>query len=256
MWAYLGRCRDRNIVHTEIMFDPQTHTGRGIGFGVFMPGLLRAIDRARTEWGQSALLILSLLRHLPESSALATLEQAEPYLGRIAAVGLDSAELGNPPERFARVFAAARAKGLHAVAHAGEEGPPAYIRGALESLGAERIDHGVRCLEDPALVAELKARQVPLTVCQLSNVKLRVFERMERHNLVQLCDAGLLVTVNSDDPSYFGGYLCDNLSAVCECLPVDAARLVQLIRNGFVASFLPEPEKRMWLDRISQTVAG
>ena len=254
MWAYLTHCRLDRVVHTEIMFDPQTHTERGVGFEVFMPGFLRAMAQARAEWGQSSLLIMCFLRDLPEKSALQTLEIAEPWLEHITAVGLDSAEVGHPPEGFRRAFAAARERGLRCVAHAGEEGPPSYIRGALDSLQAERIDHGVRCLEDPALVRELVERRIPLTVCPLSNVRLRIFDRMQEHNLVQLLDQGLLATINADDPSYFGGYLNDNLRAASEALPMDAERVIRLIRNGFEASFLPDTEKRQWLQQVDQSM--
>jgi len=255
MRAYLERCREERIVHAEIMLDPQTHTARGVGFDVFMPGFLRAMDDARAEWGQSSLLILSVLRDQSEQSALETLRQAEPWLERLMAVGLDSAEVGHPPEQFRRAFAAARAKGLRAVAHAGEEGPPAYIRGALDALGAERIDHGVRCLEDPALTDELARRQVPLTVCPLSNVKLRVFDSMADHNVLELLERGLLVTVNADDPSYFGGYLCDNFRALEADLGMTREQLIRLVRNGFTASFLPEAEKRRWIAVVDAAAA-
>ncbi len=252
MRAYLVRCRQDKVVHAEVMFDPQTHTGRGVGFEVFMPGFLRAMAQAREEWGQSSLLIMCFLRDLSEDSALQTLQAAKPWLQHITAVGLDSAEVGHPPEGFSTVFAAAGKLGLRRVAHAGEEGPPDYIRGALDALQVERIDHGVRCLEDPDLVRELVDRNIPLTVCPLSNVRLRVFDRMQDHNLVQLMDRGLLVTVNADDPSYFGGYLNDNLRVVIEALAVDADRLLRLIRNGFVASFLPDREKQRWLQQVDQ----
>jgi len=255
MRAYLERCREERIVHAEIMLDPQTHTARGVGFDVFMPGFLRAMDDARAEWGQSSLLILSVLRDQSEQSALETLRQAEPWLERLMAVGLDSAEVGHPPEQFRRAFAAARAKGLRAVAHAGEEGPPAYIRGALDALGAERIDHGVRCLEDAALTDELARRQVPLTVCPLSNVKLRVFDSMADHNVLELLERGLLVTVNADDPSYFGGYLCDNFRALEADLGMTREQLIRLVRNGFTASFLPEAEKRRWIAVVDAAAA-
>jgi adenosine deaminase len=250
MWAYLCLCKEENVVHTEMMFDPQTHTERGIGFEVFMPGFKRAMDQAQAQWGQSSLLIMSFLRHLSEQSALETLEAAAPYLPMISAVGLDSAELGNPPEKFSRVFAKAKSLGLLRVAHAGEEGPPAYVWGALNTLGVDRIDHGVRSIEDPELVAELKRQQVPLTVCPLSNIKLRVFEDMGQHNILQLLDQGLLVTVNADDPSYFGGYLNANYHALVDSLTISPEQLKALIVNSFKASFLDEASKRRWIDEI------
>lgn len=250
MWRYLEHCREDKVVHTEIMFDPQTHTERGIGFDVFMPGFVRAMRDAEAMWGQSCLLIMSFLRHLSEESAFQTLEQAQDYLGHIHAVGLDSSELGHPPEKFTRVFAAAKAQGLALVAHAGEEGPPEYIWSALENLKVDRIDHGVRCIEDDELVSHLAARKMPLTVCPQSNVKLRVFDTMADHNLLELLDAGLMVTVNADDPSYFGGYLNDNFHALVEALPVTHAHLIQLAENSIIASFLPDQQKKNWLAEI------
>lgn len=250
MLAYLRKCREDNVVHTEIMFDPQTHTERGIGFEVFMPGFARAIKRAENEWGQSCLLIMSFLRHLSEDSALQTLEDARHYLAMITAVGLDSSELGNPPEKFERVFAKAKNYGLKRVAHAGEEGPPAYIWAATQILNVDRIDHGVRSLEDPALVAYLVEQKIPLTVCPLSNTKLKVFQHMTQHNILQLLEQGLLATVNADDPSYFGGYLNDNYFALIEHLPMEKAHLVQLVKNSFRASFLPDKVKQAWLAKI------
>lgn len=252
MWAYLCKCKDDNAVHVEIMFDPQTHTERGVGFEVFMPGFTRAMERAEQEWGQSSLLILSFLRHLSEHSALQTLDAALPYLDMITAVGLDSSELGNPPEKFSRVFAKAKELGLLRVAHAGEEGPPEYIWQALNDLDVQRVDHGVRSIEDEKLVIELTRRQMPLTVCPLSNIKLRVFEHMGQHNILQLIDRGLLITVNADDPSYFGGYLNDNYQALIEHLPVTRAQLKVLVANSFTASFLPKDKKAYWHQRIAE----
>jgi adenosine deaminase len=250
MWSYLCHCRADNVVHAEIMFDPQTHTDRGIGFDIFMPGFKRAIQQAQQEWGQSCLLIMSFLRHLSEASAIRTLEQAQPYLADIIAVGLDSAEMGNPPEKFSQVFAMAKSLGLKRVAHAGEEGPPAYVWGALNDLQVDRIDHGVRSIEDKQLVAFLVQSQHPLTVCPLSNTKLKVFEQMSAHNILQLLDLGLLVTVNADDPSYFGGYLNDNYCALIEHLPIGQLQLRKLLENGFTASFLPDPQKQQGLKRL------
>lgn len=211
--AYLGRAARDNVLHTELFFDPQTHTARGVAMETVINGLHRACHDARAELGISATLILCFLRHLSEESAFETLEQAMPLRDKIVGVGLDSSELGHPPEKFARVFARCRELGLHLVAHAGEEGPPEYIRSALDVLHVERIDHGVRCVEDPALVRRLAEQRVPLTVCPLSNVKLCVFSRMEDHNLGQLLACGLVATVNSDDPAYFGGYLNRNFQA-------------------------------------------
>jgi len=256
MWSYLCMCRADKVVHTEIMFDPQTHTERGIGFAVFMPGFKRAMDKAQQEWGQSSLLIMSFLRHMSEESALQTLQEATPYLPMITAVGLDSSELGNPPQKFARVFAKAKALGLLRVAHAGEEGPPEYIWAALNELDVHRVDHGVRAIEDPALMEVLLSKQLALTVCPLSNIKLRVFEQMQDHNILQLLERGLLVTVNADDPSYFGGYLNDNFRALAESLPLSVAQLQQLVVNGFKASFLPDEQKQYWLSEIDNQLSS
>jgi adenosine deaminase len=250
MWNYLLRCKDDNVVHAEIMFDPQTHTQRGIGFEIFMTGFKRAIKQAQQEWGQSCLLIMSFLRHLTEQSAIETLETARPYLDDITAVGLDSSELGNPPEKFAQVFKMAKSLGLKRVAHAGEEGPTEYIWGALKVLDVHRIDHGVRCIEDPDLIAFLIQSQHPLTVCPLSNTKLKVFKHMQEHNVLQLLDLGLMATINADDPSYFGGYLNDNFVAIIDHLPIEKHHLEQLLKNSFNASFLAEDVKQYWLQKI------
>ena len=250
MWAYLERAAADGVRHAEISFDPQTHTARGIPFEVFMEGFAAARQRASAELGFSSLLIMCFLRHLPEEEALATLEQAAPFLDQIAAVGLDSSEVGNPPDRFQRVFAAARRAGLRAVAHAGEEGPPSYITDSLDLLGAERIDHGGACEQDDALVARLVAEGVPLTMCPLSGLKLRVFERIEDHSLKRLLDRGVKVTVNSDDPAYFGGYIGDNYEAVAEGLGLGRDDLLQLARNGVEASFLDDAAKAELLAEI------
>lgn len=251
MWSYLLKCKEDNVVHVEIMFDPQTHTERGIAFDVFMQGFKRAIQQAEQEWGQSCLLIMSFLRHLTEQSAIETLEAAKPYLDDITAVGLDSSELGNPPEKFAQVFKMAKALGLKRVAHAGEEGPADYIWGALNALDVHRIDHGVRSIEDPELIAHLIDSQHPLTVCPLSNTKLKVFDHMQEHNILTLLDLGLMVTVNADDPSYFGGYLNDNYHALIDHLPIQKDQLEQLVKNSFNASFMPAEQKVKWLEKIS-----
>jgi adenosine deaminase len=252
MWCYLLKCKEDNVVHTEIMFDPQTHTERGIGFDVFMPGFRKAMGKAEQEWGQSSLLIMSFLRHMSEQSAFDTLDSAKPYLHMITAVGLDSAELGNPPEKFTSVFAKAKEFGLLRVAHAGEEGPPAYIWGALNELDVQRIDHGVRSVEDPELLAVLKNTQTPLTVCPLSNIKLCVFDDMTQHNILELLEQGMLVTVNADDPSYFGGYLNDNFHALGENLTLSIEQVKQLVANSFKGSFLPESKKQIWLQKVAE----
>ncbi|MDT7837054.1 adenosine deaminase [Aquabacterium sp. OR-4] len=250
-WAYLERAAADGIVHAELFFDPQTHTARGIEMGTVIRGLHQACERAQQQLGVSASLILCFLRHLSEEDALATLEAALPFRQLFVGVGLDSSERGHPPEKFAHVFARARAQGLHCVAHAGEEGPPAYIEGALDVLQVQRIDHGVRSLESPALVARLAAARVPLTVCPLSNVKLCVFKTLAEHNLPALLNAGLCVTVNSDDPAYFGGYLNTNLLATFEALPQLGVReAYQLLRNSFEASFVPPAQRDRWIDAL------
>jgi adenosine deaminase len=249
MLAYLCKCKQNNIVHTEIMFDPQTHTQRGIHFDVFMKGFKRAIKQAQ-QWGITVYLIMSFLRHLSEKSALDTLHSALPYLKDITAVGLDSAELGNPPEKFSRVFAHAKHLGLKRVAHAGEEGPPLYVWAALEILNVDRVDHGVRSIEDEELIETLRTKNIPLTVCPLSNTKLAVFKQMSDHNILELLDSGLCITVNSDDPSYFSGYLNDNFIALIEHLPITAKHIIQLVNNSFNASFLSSTEKEKWLAKI------
>jgi adenosine deaminase len=249
-WAYLERAHADNVRHTEIFFDPQTHTERGVPFATVIGGIDRALRQAQTQWGMSSALILCFLRHLSEDEAFATLEQALPHRDKFIGVGLDSSERGHPPEKFARVFARCRELGLHLVAHAGEEGPPEYIRTALDLLQVERIDHGVRCLEDPELTARLAREQVALTVCPLSNIKLRVFDRMPDHNLRRLLDAGLRVTINSDDPAYFGGYVNDNYIATFDALGLDRAHARRLARDSFAASFLPAAAKQKYLDEV------
>ena len=250
-WAYLERAAADQVLHAELFFDPQTHTERGVDIGVVIRGLHRACLQAQADLGVDASLILCFLRHLPEEDALATLQAALPWRDRFIGVGLDSSERGHPPEKFARVFAQARGLGLHAVAHAGEEGPPAYIESALEVLQVERIDHGVRCVESPALVARLAALRMPLTVCPLSNVKLCGFATMADHNLPALLAAGLCATVNSDDPAYFGGYLNDNFIAAFDALPqLGVTEAYRLMRNSFEASFAPEEAKAGWIARL------
>ena len=256
MYAYLARAAADGVRRAEIFFDPQTHTERGIDFSVFMKGFTRAIETANQEWGISAALIMCFLRHLPGETAVATWSEAVPYTNLMIGVGLDSSEVGNPPEWFTEAYQLARDAGLHAVAHAGEEGPPSYISGALDSLGAERIDHGVRSAEDPALVLRLVAEQIPLTMCPLSNVKLRVFDRLEDHNLKDLLDRGVRVTINSDDPAYFGGYVLDNYVAITEALNLSRDDLITLARNSIEATFLAEDEKAALLAELDTAAGG
>jgi adenosine deaminase len=254
-WAYLERAHADNVLHTEIFFDPQTHTERGIGFPVVISGIHRALTDARKQWGISASLILCFLRHLSEADAFATLEMAVPHRDKFIGVGLDSSERGNPPEKFERVFARCRELGLRLVAHAGEEGPPEYIYTALDTLHVERIDHGVRCLEDPVLTARLAREQIALTVCPLSNIKLRVFDRIHDHNILELLDAGIAATVNSDDPAYFGGYVNDNYVALFESLPLTRDHAYRLARNSFAAAFLDEETKAGYLRQVDDYFA-
>jgi len=256
-WAYFERAAADNIAHAEIFFDPQTHTARGVPMEAVIKGLDHACQRAHSEFGISAKLILCFLRHLSEDEALATLAEAMPWRQHFIGVGLDSGERGNPPEKFARVFAKAREAGLHVVAHAGEEGPPEYIRSALDVLKVERIDHGVRCVEDADLVARLARERMPLTVCPLSNVKLRVFATLADHNLPALLQAGLCVTINSDDPAYFGGYLNQNFVETFAALPVLGARdAYRLAANSFEASFASDAEKARWRAALDAAFAA
>lgn len=235
--AYLARAQAQGVRHVEIFFDPQTHTRRGVEFATVVGGISRALDEARAL-GITSQLIMCFLRDLPASEAMATLESALAHRDAISGVGLDSAELGHPPEKFRRVFEQAIDAGFHAVAHAGEEGPAEYIWQAIDLLGAERIDHGVRCLEDRRLVQRLEADRIPLTVCPFSNVKLRVVDTLDHHPLARMLEHGLCATVNSDDPAYFGGYVGENLAGVARALRLDDAEVVQLARNSFEASFL------------------
>jgi adenosine deaminase len=252
--AYLTRAAGQGVRHAEIFFDPQTHTDRGIRFETCITGIHRALVDGRAKLGISSGLILCFLRHLSEEAALRTLEEARPFAHLLTAVGLDSAEMGNPPSKFVEAFRRAREMGLPGVAHAGEEGPPAYIWEALDVLQARRIDHGVRCLEDDRLVDRLVAEQIPLTVCPLSNVKLRVFPSLREHDLPALLRHGLLVTVNSDDPAYFGGYVADNFSAVASAFDLGRPTLAQLARNSFRASFLPDSVKAGYLAEVDAYV--
>ena len=254
-WAYLTRAARQGARHAEIFFDPQTHTDRGVPFETVVTGIHRALQDGRDQLKISGGLILCFLRHLSPEAAMHTLSEARPFQQWILAVGLDSSEMGHPPSTFRAVYDRAAEAGLLAVAHAGEEGPPSYIWEALDLLHARRIDHGVRCAEDDRLMERLVEEQIPLTICPMSNVKLCVFPSLERHNLKRLLDRGLLVTVNSDDPAYFGGYVGDNLGAVAAALELSRADLVTLARNSFVASFLPEAEKRKHLDQIDRFLA-
>ncbi|WP_426190256.1 adenosine deaminase [Massilia sp. DWR3-1-1] len=250
--AYLRRAAADNVRHAELFFDPQTHTDRGVPFATAIDGIWRACQ----DGPISATIIMCFLRHLSEEAALATLDEALPHRDKFIGVGLDSSELGHPPEKFARVFARCRELGLHLVAHAGEEGPPAYIETALDVLQVERIDHGVRCLDSAALTARLAREQIALTVCPLSNIKLRVFDHMGQHNLLELLDAGLAATINSDDPAYFGGYMNDNFLAAFDALPLGLSHAHRLARNSFVASFLPEAAKQAHLAELDAYFAA
>jgi adenosine deaminase len=250
--AYLERVQLQGVCHVEVFFDPQAHTSRGVPFADVVTGIHRALEVAGSRWGLTSRLILSFLRHLPEADALDAWSDAQPFLDWITATGLDSSEKGFPPSGFTEVFARTRAAGLRAVAHAGEEGPPEYITEALDLLGVARVDHGVRCLEDPRLVRRLVAEQVPLTVCPLSNVKLGVFPSMAGSNFFELMNQGLMVTVNSDDPAYFGGYVAENYDAVASAFDLSRSDLAQLAANSIKASFLAEEEKAVHLAAIAQ----
>ncbi|MFZ6645742.1 adenosine deaminase [Undibacterium sp. TJN25] len=252
--AYIQRALADQVRHVELFFDPQTHTARGVSTEIVFAGIARALRQARQEHAFSGSMILCFLRHLSEEDALLTLQAALPLREQYAdlwnGVGLDSAEVDNPPERFARVFAQARELGFHLVAHAGEEGPPAYIHSALDILQVERIDHGVRAEEDEALMQKLAKTQMPLTVCPLSNLKLCVVDDLSKHNLARMLRAGLCITINSDDPAYFGGYMNANFIASADALDLSRAELVQLAKNGFCASFAPAEQKQLWLEEL------
>jgi adenine deaminase len=250
-WAYLQRAQADNVVRAEIFFDPQTHTARGVAMKTVIDGLHRACTDAKAKLGVDAELILCFLRHLSEDEAFATLEEAMPYRDKFIGVGLDSSEVGHPPEKFARVFAKCRELGLHLVAHAGEEGPPAYIWSALDVLKVERIDHGVQSIKDAALVQRLAKERIPLTVCPLSNIKLCVFPQLAAHNLRQLLDAGLCATVNSDDPAYFGGYMNDNFVQTFAATGLDASHAWQLAANSFEGSFVSAEVRRGYMDKLA-----
>ncbi|WP_171112357.1 MULTISPECIES: adenosine deaminase [Streptomyces] len=242
--AYLARAAAQGVRHAEIFFDPQAHLARGVGMDTVVEGLWRALEHSEREHGVSTQLIMCFLRDESAGSAMATLDAAKPFLDRITGVGLDSAEVGHPPVKFREVYEAAAALGLRRVAHAGEEGPPEYIAEALDVLGVERVDHGLRCMEDPALVERLVRERIPLTLCPLSNVRLRAVDVLADHPLPAMLDAGLLCTVNSDDPAYFGGYVGDNFDAVRSALGLSEERLRELARNSFLASFLEHDEER------------
>jgi adenine deaminase len=253
---YLDKAHSQGVVHVETFFDPQTHTVRGVTIDTVLHGMRRALLEAERNWGMTFRLIPCFLRHLSAADAMSTLEQVLPHRQLIAAVGLDSSESGNPPTKFRDVFARASQEGLRAVAHAGEEGPPAYIREALDVLGVVRIDHGVRCEEDGQLMERLARERVPLTVCPLSNVKLHVFDSLKSHNLKRLLERGLCVTLNSDDPAYFGGYVLENYLGVQEALALTRSQLTLLARNSIEASFLAQADKRRWVGAIEAYVAA
>jgi len=254
-WRYLETAYRQKIRHSEIFFDPQAHTTRGLSLETLVTGIHRALSDGERELGISTRLILCFLRDRSAEEAMETLQQALSFKEWIVAVGLDSAELGHPPEKFTAVFDKAREEGFLTVAHAGEEGPPEYIWQALDRLKASRIDHGVRCLEEPRLVERLVREEVPLTVCPLSNVRLGVFESMKQHNLKRLLEAGLVITLNSDDPAYFGGYLSENFLAAQEALGLDRHEIHRLARNSFQASFLPPEEKRKLIEEVDDYLA-
>ena len=252
--AYLRKAHQQGVIHVEIFFDPQTHTARDIPLGTVIGGIRRALIDGQRSLGITHRLILCFLRHLSAEDAMSTLEQALPYRDAIAAVGLDSSEAGHPPSKFTEVFSRARSEGLLTVAHAGEEGPPGYIHQALDLLRVSRIDHGVRCEENPALIERLARERTALTVCPLSNVRLKVFESIEQHNLKRLLDLGLCVTVNSDDPAYFGGYIAENYLAVATGLSLSKTDIALLAANSIEASFLAEPDKRHWQEKLREYV--
>jgi adenine deaminase len=253
--AYLQRAAADNVVRAEIFFDPQTHTARGVAMETVIDGLHRACEQASRELGVSAALILCFLRHLSEEEAFATLEAALPYRDKFIGVGLDSSEVGHPPEKFARVFARCRELGLHLVAHAGEEGPPAYVWTALDLLKVERVDHGVQSTKDAALMARLARDRIPLTVCPLSNLKLCVFPKLADHNLRELLEGGLVATVNSDDPAYFGGYMNDNFLQTFAATGLQARHAYQLAKNSFEASFIDAAARQRYIERLDATFA-
>lgn len=251
-WAYLLRCHAQNICHTEIFFDPQTHTSRGIAFKTVIDGITKALQKGEQELGISSFLIMCFLRHLSEENAFETLKASLPFKDKIIGVGLDSSEVGHPPSKFQRLFVECKKVGYKIVAHAGEEGDSSYIWEAINLLQVERIDHGIRCDEDASLVKLLIEKQIPLTVCPLSNVKLRAVKNMQEHNILKLLRQGVLVTVNSDDPAYFGGYVNENYEAICDNLDLSKEELKTLASNSFKASFLSDERKKHFINQISQ----
>ena len=252
-YAYFVKAAADNVIHAELFFDPQTHTARGVSMETVINGLHRACVNAKAELGVSASLIMCFLRHLSEEEAFETLEQAMPFRDKLIGIGLDSGEVGNPPEKFARVFARCRELGFHLVAHAGEEGPPAYVWTALDVLKVERVDHGVQSSKDASLMQRLAKDRIALTVCPLSNLKLCVFPDLASHNLRQLLDAGLAATVNSDDPAYFGGYVNDNFTQTFAAVDLNAQHAYMLARNSFEASFIDASAKRAYVDRLNES---
>jgi len=255
-WAYMLRCREDNVVHTEIFFDPQGHTGRGVAFETVFEGIWSALREGEEQLGISSRVIMCFLRHLDQADAIATLEEARPFLDRITGVGLDSSEVGHPPNKFLDVFDRAGDLGLKRVAHAGEEGPPEYIYEALDGLRVDRIDHGNRSLEDPALVGRLVELRMPLTVCPQSNLRLAVVKQMKEHPLRAMLAAGLKVTVNSDDPAYFGAYLNDNFNALVDAVDLSEDEIIKLVKNSFRASFLDKETKRQHMETVQALVGG
>ena len=254
-WAYLTQVASENVKHVEVFFDPQTHTDRGVPFADVINGIQKALEKGQSDLGVSYKLIMSFLRHLDEKAAFKTLEEAMPFKELIAAVGLDSSELGNPPSKFERVFAEARKRGFKAVAHAGEEGPADYIWEALDLLKVVRIDHGNRCLDDAELVKRLVKEQMPLTICPLSNLELKVVNDLKKHPLKTLMDKGVLATIHSDDPAYFGGYMNANYLAVAKALDLSREDMAQLAKNSFTASWLPQSEKDKYISQIDKLLA-
>ena len=249
-WAYVLKCKEDNIVHTEIFFDPQTHTNRGISFDIVVNGIYKALQKAQKEFGLSFKIIMCFLRHLDQEEGFKILEQALAHKDKIYGIGLDSSELGNPPSKYEKLFKKAIEYGFITVAHAGEEGPPEYIWEALNLLNVKRIDHGVQCLKDEKLVKKLFESQIPLTVCPFSNIKLRVFNKLEEHNLKKMLDKKLMIMVNSDDPAYFGGYLNKNLIETQEALNLSQEEVKTLLINSFKSSFLNEEKKKQWISKI------
>jgi adenosine deaminase len=249
-WAYALKCKEDNVVHTEIFFDPQTHVSRGINFDTVINGIYKALQKANQEFGLTFKIIMCFLRHLDEASGFEMLDRASAHKEKIVGVGLDSSEIGNPPSKFKKLFEKAIEKGFLTVAHAGEEGPPEYIWEALDHLKVKRIDHGVQCLKDKRLIEKLRNSQIPLTVCPLSNIKLRVFKKLEEHNLKKMLDQKLMVMINSDDPAYFGGYINKNLIECQAALNLSMSDIKTLLINSFKSSFLKEEKKREWISKI------